>query len=146
MLHPSQVSRNSWLAPKGWTLPYAYDMFWSASHIRLTCKYIWILGQSALSSTFGSDNDRLTFKAWPLESRKAMSISMHQDDLRGCTQLAISIPDWRKGLTSDRTHDQQTNAYKKARGSWLMSLNIYLMFFIRIVPHTKSKGLLIDVP
>jgi hypothetical protein len=74
------------------------------------------------------------------------------------------------GLTSDRTHGQRTNAYKKqvapnrhpvssilcflhvqhhiqkARGSRLMCLIIYPMLFTCSAPRTKSKGLPIDIP
>jgi hypothetical protein len=77
MLCPSQVSGNSWLVPKGWTLLDVYDRYWPVSHIRLTCKYIWISGQSALSSMIESNSDRSAFKARPLGPRKAMSISTH---------------------------------------------------------------------
>jgi hypothetical protein len=40
-------------------------------------------------------------------------LSKHHDDLRSFAQLAVSNPDRRKGLTSDRTHGQRINAYKK---------------------------------
>jgi hypothetical protein len=139
-------------------------MYWSVSHIRLTCKYIWIPGQSALRSMIESNNNRSAFKARPLGPHKVMSISTHYDDLWGYTQLAISVPDWCKGLTSDHTYSQRTNAYKKegapdwrlltsilcflhvqyyvqkARGSRSMSLNIYLMFFTYATSHTKTRG------
>jgi hypothetical protein len=72
-----QSSINSWSAPKGWTPPNAYSWYWSVSHIRLTCKYIWILGQSALSSTTESNSDRSAFKAQPLGLCKETSISAH---------------------------------------------------------------------
>jgi hypothetical protein len=94
--------------------------------------------QSALSFMIGSNNDRSTFKAQSPEPRKAISVYAHHDDLRSFAQLAISVPDRRKGLSSDRTHGQRTNAYKSAMGSWLTSLTIIL--FIRVVPRTKSKG------
>jgi hypothetical protein len=86
----------------------------------------------------GSNSDRSAFKARSPEPRKAISVCAHHDDLWSFAQLAISVPDWHKGLTSDRTHSQRTNAYKLARGSWLTSLTIIL--FTRIAPHTKSKG------
>jgi hypothetical protein len=86
----------------------------------------------------GSNSDRSAFKPRSLEPRKAISIYAHHDDLWSFAQLAISISDQRKGLTSDRTHDQQTNAYKLVRGSWLMSLTIIL--FTHVAPRTKSKG------
>jgi hypothetical protein len=72
------------------------------------------------------------------------------------------VPKQRKGLTPDRMHDQQANTsshYKqpgapdrhpilfvqKARDSRSMSHSI-LILFTCAVPHTKIKGLLIDVP
>jgi hypothetical protein len=94
--------------------------------------------QSALSFMIGSNNDRSAFKAWSPEPRKVISVYAHHDDLWSFAQLAISVPDRRKGLTSDHKHDQRTNAYKSIRGSWLMSLTIIL--FTRIAPRTKSKG------
>jgi hypothetical protein len=93
---------------------------------------------SALSFMIGSNIDWLTFKAWSLKSRKTISVYAHHDDLWSFVQSAISVPDQRKGLTSDRTHDQRTNAYKSVRGSWLTSLAIIL--FTRIAPCIKSKG------
>jgi hypothetical protein len=85
----------------------------------------------------GSNSDRSAFKARPLKLCKAINVYVHHDDLRSFTQLAISVPDRRKGLTFDRTHGQWTNAYKLARGSWLTSLTIIL--FTRVAQHTKSK-------
>jgi hypothetical protein len=90
----------------------------------------------------GSNSDRLAFKAWPLESHKAISVYAHHDDLWRFAQLAIKVPDRRKGLTSDRTHGQRTNTYKSVRGSWLTFLTIIL--FTRVAPRTKSKGLPIN--
>jgi hypothetical protein len=100
--------------------------------------------QSALSFIIESNSDRSAFKARSPEPRKAISVYAHHDDPRSFAQLAINIPDRRKGLTSDRTNGQQTNAYKSARGSWLTSLTIIL--FTRVAPHTKSKGLPINAP
>jgi hypothetical protein len=75
-----------------------------------------------------------------------------------------------QGLTFDRTHDQQTNVYKKqgdhdwrplasilyflhaqchiqkVRGSRLTSFTIYLILFTRTMSRTKSKRLPIDAP
>jgi hypothetical protein len=93
---------------------------------------------SALSFMIGSNSDWLAFKAWSLKSRKVISVYAHHVDLWSFTQSAISVPNRRKGLTSDRTHDQRTNAYKSVRGSWLTSLAIIL--FTRIAPCIKSKG------
>jgi hypothetical protein len=73
--------------------------------------------QSALSFMVGSNSDQSAFKARSPEPHKAISVYVHHDDLRSFAQLAISVPDRRKGLTSDRTHVQQTNAYKSVRGS-----------------------------
>jgi hypothetical protein len=86
----------------------------------------------------GSNSDRSAFKAWSPKPRKAINVYAHHDDLRSFAQLAISVLDRRNGLTSDRTHDQRTNAYKLARGSWLTSLTIIL--FTRVASRTKSKG------
>jgi hypothetical protein len=105
--------------------------------------------QSALSFMIGSNNDRSTFKVRSPEPHKAISIYAHQDDMWSFAQLAISIPDRHKGLTFNRMHGQRTNAYKSARGSWLMSLTIILftrsthLLFLSVhdLPHTKSKGL-----
>jgi hypothetical protein len=93
--------------------------------------------QSALSFMIGSNSDRSTFKARSPELCKAISVYAHHDDLRSFAQLAISVPDRCRGLTSDRIHDQETNAYKSARGSWLTFLTIIL--FTRVAPRTKSK-------
>jgi hypothetical protein len=94
--------------------------------------------QSALSFMIRSNSDRSAFKTRSPESRKTISIYAHHDDLWSFTQLAISVLNWRKGLTSDRTHNQWTNAYKSARDSWLMSLTIIL--FTCVAPRTKTKG------
>jgi hypothetical protein len=92
----------------------------------------------------GSNNDWLAFKARSPEPRKAISVYAHHDDMRSSAELAISVPDRRKGLTSDRTHGQRTNAYKSVRGSWLMSLTIIL--FTHVAPRIKRKGLPINTP
>jgi hypothetical protein len=73
--------------------------------------------QSALSFIIGLNNDRSAFKARSQEPRKAISVYAHHDNLQSFAQLAISVPDRRKRLTSDRRHGQQTNTYKSARGS-----------------------------
>jgi hypothetical protein len=86
----------------------------------------------------GSNSDRSAFKARSLEPCKVISVYAHHDDLWSFAQLAISVPDQRKGLISDRTHSQQTNTYKLVRGFWLTSLTTIL--FTRIAPCTKSKG------
>jgi hypothetical protein len=75
---------------------------------------------------------------------KAINVYAHHDDMRNFTQLAISVPDRCKGLTSDRTHNQRTNAYKSVRGSSLTSLTIIL--FTRVAPRIKNKELSIDGP
>jgi hypothetical protein len=94
--------------------------------------------QSALSFMIGSNSDRSAFKAWSSEPCKAISVYAHHDDLRSFAQLATSVTDRRKGLTSNCTHSQWTNTYKSVRGSWLTSLTIIL--FTCVAPHTKSKG------
>jgi hypothetical protein len=75
---------------------------------------------------------------------KVINVYAHHDDMRNFTQLAISVPDRRKGLTFDRTHNQRTNVYKSVRGSSLTSLTIIL--FTRVAPRIKSKGLSIGGP
>jgi hypothetical protein len=100
--------------------------------------------QSTLNFMIGSNSDRSAFKVRSPKLCKAIIIYAHHDDLRSFAQLSISIPDWRKRLTSDRTHGQWTNAYKSARDSWLTSLTIIL--FTRVAPCTKSKGIPIDAP
>jgi hypothetical protein len=100
--------------------------------------------QSTLSFMIRSNSDRSAFKARSPEPRKAISVYAHHDDLRNFAQLTISIPDQRNGLTSDRTHDQRTNAYKSARGSWLTSLTIIL--FTRVAPRIKRQGSRSTVP
>jgi hypothetical protein len=92
----------------------------------------------------GSNSDRSAFKPWSSEPHKAINVYAHHDNLRKFSQLAISVPDRCKGLTYDRTYGQWTNAYKSARGSWLISLNIIL--FTRVAPCTKSNGLPINAP
>jgi hypothetical protein len=92
----------------------------------------------------GSNSDRSAFKARSLKQRKTISVYAHHDDLWSFSQLAISVPDQRKGLTSDRTHDQRTNTYKSARTFWLTSLTIIL--FTHVAPRIKSKGLPINAP
>jgi hypothetical protein len=103
----------------------------------LTCKYSWILGQSALSFMIESIIDRSIFKMWSPKLRKAMSISTHHDDLWSFAQIVISVPNQRKGHTSDRTHNQQTNAYKSTRGSRLTSLTIS---YTHNVVYKSTKG------
>jgi hypothetical protein len=93
--------------------------------------------QSDLSFMIRSNSDRSVFKARSPEPRKPISVYAHHDDLRSFIQLAISVPDRCKGLTSDRTHGQRTNTCKLIRGSWLTSLTIIL--FTRVAPHTKRK-------
>jgi hypothetical protein len=85
-----------------------------------------------------SNIDRPAFKAWSSKPCKAISVYAHHDDLRSFGQLAISVPDRHKGLSSDHMHGQWTNTYKLVRGSWLTSLTITL--FTRATPRTKSKG------
>jgi hypothetical protein len=94
--------------------------------------------QSILSFMIGSNNDWSTFKVRSLELRKAISVYAHHDNLWSFVQLAISVPDRRKGLNSDRTNGQWTNVYKSIRASWLTSLTIIL--FTCVAPCTKSKG------
>jgi hypothetical protein len=49
-------------------------------------------------------------------------------DLLSFAHIAISIPDWYKGLTYD-PHVRSVNQHvQKEQDSWLTSLNIYLMF------------------
>jgi hypothetical protein len=92
----------------------------------------------------GSSSDWSAFRAWSPKPRKVISVYAHHDDLWSFAQLAISVPNRCNGLTSDRTHDQRTNTYKSARGSWLMFLTIIL--FTHIAPCTKSKGIPINAP
>jgi hypothetical protein len=92
----------------------------------------------------GSNSDWSAFKVWSPEPCKAINIYAHHDDLRMFAQLAISVPNRCKWLTSDCTHGQWTNTYKLVRGFWLTSLTIIL--FTRVAPRTKSKGFLIDAP
>jgi hypothetical protein len=80
--------------------------------------------QSTLNFLIRSINDQSAFKAQSSETRKAISISAHHNDLRSFAQIAISVPDRHKGLTFYRTHGQCTNAYKSVRDSRLMSLTI----------------------
>jgi hypothetical protein len=60
--------------------------------------------QSALSFMIRSNSDRSAFKVRSPEPHKAISVYVHHDDLRSFVQLAISVPDRRKRLTSDHTH------------------------------------------
>jgi hypothetical protein len=103
--------------------------------------------QSALSFMIGSNSDRSAFKARSLKPWKAISVYAHHDDLRSFAQLAISVPNQRKGLTSDRTYSLWTNAYKKqgAPDRWSLTQQ-ELSIFTRVAPPTKSKGLPIDGP
>jgi hypothetical protein len=114
-------------------------------------------------------SNQLVFKARSLEPRKAISILAYHDDLRSFAQIAISIPNWCKGLTSDHMHGQRTNAYKSIKDSQLTSLTISYTFYMpspctnqlegldrcsiqhlllsaRTSPRTKSNGLPIDAP
>jgi hypothetical protein len=103
--------------------------------------------QSALSFIIGLNNDRSAFKARSQEPCKAISIYAHHDNLQSFAQLAISVPNRRKGLTSDRRHGQQTNTYKSARGSRsVVPYSAKTYVFTRAAPRTKSKGLLIGGP
>jgi hypothetical protein len=86
----------------------------------------------------GSNSDRSAFKARSLKLRKAISVYAHHNDMRSFAQLAISISDRRKGLTSDRTHDQRTNAYKSVRGLLIDVPNHHT--FYAVASRTKSKG------
>jgi hypothetical protein len=95
--------------------------------------------QSALSFMIGSNSDRSAFKVRSPEPRKAISVYAHHDNLWSFAQLSISVPDRRKGLTSDRTHDHWTNAYKSARGSWLTSQTI-ILFYTRSTAYKKQGG------
>jgi hypothetical protein len=118
-------------------LPDTYCLYRSANHTGLRANTHEFWGQSALSFKIGSNSDRSALKAWSPKPRKAISVYAHQEDLRSFAQLAISVTDRRKGLISDRTHDQWTNAYKSVRGSWLTSLAIIL--FTSVAPCTKIK-------
>jgi hypothetical protein len=103
--------------------------------------------QSTLSFMIGSNSDRSAFKARSPEPRNAISVYAHHDDLRSFAQLEISVLDRRKGLTSDRTHDQRTNAYKSARGSRsTVAYSAKDYVFTYVAPHRKSKGLPIGGP
>jgi hypothetical protein len=123
--------------------------------------------QSVLSFMIGSDSDRSAFKAWSSEPCKTISVYAHHDNLWSFAQLAISVPDRRKGLTSDHMNSQWTNAYKLVRGSrsavpysaktyvFYMRSTAYkkqgapdrrsltqqkLMLFTCVAPHTKKQG------
>jgi hypothetical protein len=74
-----------------------------------------------------------------------MSVSAHYDNLWSFAQIAISISNWCKGLTSNRTHGQWTNVYKNQGAPDWRPLSS-LIHFTRAMPRTKSKELLIDVP
>jgi hypothetical protein len=129
--------------------------------------------QSALSFMIGSNSDRSVFKARPPEPRKTINVYAHHDDLWSFAQLAISVPDWRKGLISDRTRGQRTNTYKKQgtpdrRSLTQQKLRLFtcvashiktqgapdrrsltqqkLRLFTCVAPHTKSKGLPVGGP
>jgi hypothetical protein len=76
-----------------------------------------------------------------------INIYAQHDDLWRFAQLAISVPDRRKGLTFDHTHGQQTKAYKKQGAPDRRSLTQQkFMFFTRVAPRTKNKRLSIDGP
>jgi hypothetical protein len=149
-------------------LPNTYGLYRSA----IILAYVQILLDfGAICFKFHDRINRwpISFQSTIPKSRKAISVSTHHDDLWSFAQLAISIPDRRKELTFDRTHDQRTDVYKSTKGSRLMSLIISYTFytrsavyksvrrswlmsltisytFTRASPHTKSKGLLIDAP
>jgi hypothetical protein len=86
----------------------------------------------------GSISDLLAFKAWSPELCEVISISAHHGDFQSFAQIAISVPDRRKWLTSDGTHGQWTNAQTSARGSWLASLIISYPFYTRSVMYKKQ--------
>jgi hypothetical protein len=65
---------------------------------------------------------------------------VHNYDLWRFAQIAISIPDPCKGLTSDRMHDQWNNAYKLARGSRLTSLTISYISYTRSAAYKSVRG------
>jgi hypothetical protein len=108
----------------------------------LMCKYSLISGQSALSLMIKSISDRSAFKARFPKSHKAVSVSAYHDDLRSFTQIAISVPDRRKVLTSDRMHSQRTNMYKSVRAS--VNVSNHLLYAQRRV-HI-SQGLPVNIP
>jgi hypothetical protein len=86
-------------------------------------------------------SDRSAFKVRSPEPRKAISVSVHHDDLRSFAQITISVSDRRKRLISDRTHGQHTNAHKSAMGfRWMSNHLLYTQRPVQI-----SQGLLIDV-
>jgi hypothetical protein len=74
-----------------------------------------------------------------------MSVSAHYDNLWSFAQIAISISNWCKGLTSNHTHGQWTNVYKNQGAPDWRPLSS-LIHFTRAMPRTKSKELLIDAP
>jgi hypothetical protein len=86
----------------------------------------------------GSINDRSAFKAGSPKPRKTISVYAHHDDLRSFIQVAISVPDQRKGFTFNHTHSQQTNAYKSVRSFRLMSLTISYTFYMHIITYKKQ--------
>jgi hypothetical protein len=91
---------------------------------------ILYFSQSALSFMIGLNSDRSAFKAWSLEPRKAISVYAYHNDLWSFAQLAISVPDWRNGLISDR---MQWSYFRSHARSANQRVQI-------------SQGLLIDVP
>jgi hypothetical protein len=138
MLHPSQASdsfSDRRLKGRRYQTHTVYIDQWVILSLHAN---ILDFRQSALNFMIGSNSDRSAFKVRSPELCKAIIIYAHHDDLWSFAQLSISVPDWRKGLTSDRTHGQWTNTYKLARNFWLTSLTIIL--FTRVAPRTKSKG------
>jgi hypothetical protein len=116
------------------------------SHIKLTCKYLVF---QAIRFKFHDQIKQrpISFQSVIPEPRKAINVYAHHDNLRSFAQLAISVPDRRNGLTSDCTHSQPTNAYKKQWAPERRSLTQQkIMLFTRVAPRTKSKGLSIDGP
>jgi hypothetical protein len=77
-----------------------------------------------LATDLRSDSTPIAIKAGSSEPRKTISVSANHDDLRSFAQLAISVPNWYKGLNSDNMHGQRSNEYKSSRGFRWTSLTI----------------------
>jgi hypothetical protein len=130
-----------------------------------TCPNYWILVPSALRTMIWSSIAWSAFKARTQGSHKVTNISMqdaqwsfaqvksHSQLMQGTYSWSHAQPTSQRILqgASDRRliqllyflHAQRR--VQKERGSWLISRST-LILFTRTVPHTKSKGLLIDVP
>jgi hypothetical protein len=108
--------------PKGWTLPDVYGLYRSASHIKLTCKY---LGFQSIRFKF---HDRI--KQRPISFQSAIPETT-QGDNRLC--VLIDVPNHHTFYTC-------STAYKKQGAPDQRSTHL-LLLSAHISPRTKSKGL-----